>query len=182
MTDFRDTRRRQSSAEISVKKKARVRPMEEFGMKNWMTVVIAGLVMGAGAWAQKPPLLAEKDAAAIAAEISGETAKGNLEGIARFHRQRGSKGFHEAAELVAERLRAYGLSGVAILQFPADGKIFYGTQRSRPGWDADVGDLWEIKIVREAGNGPSQKVFRVTELELVNKPCRLTTPQNTQLF
>ncbi len=95
--------------------------------------------------AQKPPLLPEKDLAALANELSGETAKRNLEGIARFHRQRGSRGFHEAAELVAERLRAYGLSDVAILQFPADGKIFYGAQRSRPAWDAEVGELWEMK-------------------------------------
>jgi len=48
--------------------------------------------------------------------------------------------------LVAERLRAYGLSDVAILQFPADGKIFYGTQRSRPAWDGDVGELAEISL------------------------------------
>ncbi len=103
-----------------------------------------GIFCGTEVRAQKPPLLPEKDVAALANEISGETAKRNLEGIARFHRQRGSKGFHEAAELVAERLRAYGLSDVAILQFPADGKIFYGTQRSRPPWDAERGDLWEI--------------------------------------
>jgi aminopeptidase YwaD len=102
--------------------------------------------MAAGARAQKPPLLPEKDVAALANELSGETAKRNLEGIARFHRQRGSQGFHEAAELVAERLRAYGLSDVVILQFPADGKIFYGTQRSRPAWDAEVGELWERSI------------------------------------
>jgi len=106
-------------------------------------LVIGILIVSAGVWGQKPPLLAEKDVAAIAGEISGETAKRNLEGIARFHRQRGSKGFHEAAELVAERLRAYGLGDVAILQFPADGKIFYGTQRSRPAWDAEVGELSE---------------------------------------
>jgi aminopeptidase YwaD len=103
-------------------------------------VVLAG---AAEARAQKPPLLPEKDVAALANELSGETAKRNLEGIARFHRQRGSRGFHEAAELVAERLRAYGLSDVAILQFPADGKIFYGTQRSRPAWDAEMGRLTE---------------------------------------
>src|SRR5256885_8652854 len=92
-------------------------------------------------------LLPEKDVAALANELSGETAKRNLEGIARFHRQRGSQGFHEAAELVAERARAYGLSDVAILQFPADGKIFYGTQRSRPGWDAEFAELWEVHHV-----------------------------------
>jgi aminopeptidase YwaD len=83
--------------------------------------------------------------AALANELSGEAAKRNLEGIARFHRQRGSQGFHAAAELVAERARAYGLSDVAILQFPADGKIFYGTQRSRPAWDAEKAELWEIR-------------------------------------
>ncbi len=100
-------------------------------------------VLAATVDGQKPPLLPEKDVATLANELSGETAKRNLEGIARFHRQRGSRGFHEAAELVAERLRAYGLSDVAILEFPVDGKVFYGTQRSRPAWDAEVGQLTE---------------------------------------
>jgi hypothetical protein len=102
-------------------------------------------MMSGVAWAQKPPLLPEKDVAALANELSGETAKRNLEGIAQFHRQRGSQGYHKAAVLVAERLRAYGLSEVAILQFPADGKIYYGTQRSRPAWDAEFAELWEVK-------------------------------------
>ena len=106
-----------------------------------MALTGAGVAFASTAKAQKPPLLPEKDVAALANELSGETAKRNLEGIARFHRQRGSQGFHEAAELGAERLRTYGLSDVAILQFPADGKIFYGTQRSRPAWDAEVGEL-----------------------------------------
>jgi hypothetical protein len=112
-------------------------------------LAIPALLVTVRVRAQKPPLLPEKDVAALANELSGETAKRNLEGLARFHRQRGSRGFHEAAELVAERLRAYGLSDVAILQFPADGKIFYGTQRSRPAWDAEKGELWEAlpKIV-----------------------------------
>jgi hypothetical protein len=99
--------------------------------------VIASLLLLSGLPinAQKPPLLPEKDVAALANELSGETAKRNLEVIATFHRQRASQGFHSAAELVAERLRAYGLSDATILQFPADGKLFYGTQRSRPAWD-----------------------------------------------
>jgi hypothetical protein len=104
-------------------------------------MIVVGALSAVAVMAQKPPLLPEKDVAALANELSGETAKRNLEGIARFHRQRGSQGFHAAAELVAERLRAYGLSDVAILQFPADGKISYGTQRSRPAWDAEVGEL-----------------------------------------
>jgi len=92
-----------------------------------------------------PPLLPEKEVAALANELSGETAKRNLEGLARFHRQRGSQGFHAAAELIAERARAYGLSNVQILQFPTDGKTLYGTQLGREAWDADEGELWEVK-------------------------------------
>jgi aminopeptidase YwaD len=112
-----------------------------------VTVMIAGGLLAGAASAQKPPLLPEGDVAALANELSGETAKRNLEVIATFHRQRGSRGFHSAAELVAERARAYGLSDVQILEFPADGKIFYGTQRSRPGWDAEVGELWDMRQV-----------------------------------
>jgi aminopeptidase YwaD len=115
-------------------------------VKRVLWLAVAGwFAGGASALGQKPPLLPEKDVAALANELSGETAKRNLEGIARFHRQRGSQGFHAAAELVAERARAYGLSDVAILQFPADGKIFYGTQRSRPAWDAEFAELLEMK-------------------------------------
>jgi aminopeptidase YwaD len=110
-----------------------------------MFLVLANLFLPFLALAQKPPLLPEKDVAAMAQELSGESAKRNLEGIARNHRQRGSRGFHAAAELVAERARAYGLSDVSILQFPADGKIFYGTQRSRLAWDADFAELWEMR-------------------------------------
>jgi hypothetical protein len=126
--------------------------------------ITAWLATGAGVLAQKPPLLPEKDVAALGNELSGETAKRNLEGIARFHRQRGSQGFHSAAELVAERLREYGLSNIEILRFPADGKIFYGTQRSRPAWDAEVGDLIETRLV-------------VCDQELIHK--KRSTPSNT---
>jgi aminopeptidase YwaD len=113
-------------------------------MRCILSLCASLLGLAAVAEGQKPPLLPEKDVAALANELSGETAKRNLEGIARFHRQRGSQGFHEAAELVAERLRAYGLNDVAILQFPANGKVFYGTQRSRPAWDAEKAELWQV--------------------------------------
>src|SRR6266853_3745529 len=118
-------------------------------------VIVCMLIMaGTGARAQqRTPLLREKDVARLADELSGETAKRNLEGLARLHRQRGSAGFHAAAELVAERARAYGLSDVAILQFPADGKIFYGTQRSRPAWDAEAGQLTVDKAHAEGRVG-----------------------------
>ena len=95
--------------------------------------------------AQKPPLLDASIVAALDQELSGETAKRNLEGITRFHRMRASRGFRDAAEFVAERARAYGLSDVTILSFPADGKTFYGTQKSRLAWDADFAELWEMR-------------------------------------
>lgn len=109
------------------------------------TLFCLAVLASAPSIAQIPPLLPEQTIAAISNELSGETAKRNLEGIARFHRQRGSEGFHAAAELVAERARAYGLSNVEILKFPTDGKTFYGTQRSRLGWDAQSGELSEIR-------------------------------------
>jgi hypothetical protein len=95
--------------------------------------------------AQKPPLLAEKVVAALAEELSGETAKRNLEGISRLHRTRGSRPMRAAVELIAERAKAYGLEDVKIEEFPADGKIFYGTQRSRLPWDAEFAELWEMR-------------------------------------
>jgi predicted subunit of tRNA(5-methylaminomethyl-2-thiouridylate) methyltransferase len=66
-------------------------------------ILLSLLALTRVALGHAPPLLAEKDVAALANELSGETAKRNLEGLARFHRQRGSQGFHAAAELVAER-------------------------------------------------------------------------------
>jgi aminopeptidase YwaD len=114
-------------------------------MHKVIALLLALLAVSCLARAQKPPLLPEDQVKALAQELSGETAKRNLESIVVNHRQRGSRGFHAAAELVAERARAYGLSNVEILEFPADGKIFYGPQRSRPPWDADFAELWELR-------------------------------------
>ncbi len=92
---------------------------------------------------EPPPLLPEAVVRAIAGEVSGTAAKRNLQEITLFHRMRGSRGFRQASEWVRDRARDYGLSEVEILELPADGKVFYGTQRSRPAWDADFAELWE---------------------------------------
>ena len=113
----------------------------------------------AGANAQT--LLHESVLAPLAQEISGETAKRNLEYLARQHRMRGSRGFHAAAEHIVEQLRAYGLKDARIEQFPADGKIFYGTQKSRPPWDAEFAELWELREV----HGQWQRSTRVASWE-----------------
>jgi hypothetical protein len=54
-----------------------------------------------------------------------------------------SEGFRAAAETVRQRLADYGLAEVEIISLPADGEIFYGTQRSRPAWNASFAELWE---------------------------------------
>lgn len=114
-------------------------------MKRTLSLLIALLVFNHNTAAQsKPPLLPEPVAAALSSELSGETAKRNLEYISRHHRMRASRGFRTAAEFIAEQARSYGLEEVSILQFSADGKTFYGTQKARPAWDAEFAELWEM--------------------------------------
>ncbi|HEX4737561.1 MAG TPA: M28 family peptidase [Allosphingosinicella sp.] len=102
------------------------------------------LAVAAPAAAQDaPPLLKPAEAAAIASEISGSAAKRIVQAISLHHRMRGSEGYRAAAELIRDQLAADGLKEVEILSLPADGKIFYGTQRSRPAWNASFAELWE---------------------------------------
>jgi aminopeptidase YwaD len=102
-----------------------------------------GMTVGLGVAVASAQLLDEKVIAALANEISGESAKRNLESLARQHRMRGSRQFRAAAEHIEATLESYGYSA-EIMQFPADGKIFYGTQRSRPAWNAEFAELWEV--------------------------------------
>jgi hypothetical protein len=90
-----------------------------------------------------PPLLPPAQGTAIAAEVSGARAMQTVRVLSTNHRMRGSTGFRAAAEAIRDRLQSYGLDGVEIISLPADGTIFYGTQRSRPGWNARSAELWE---------------------------------------
>ncbi len=120
-----------------------------------VALVAFPLAGAAPAAAAAPPLLPVASATALAQEISGETAERNLELIARQHRMRGSRGFAAAAELVASELSRYGLADVEIVSIPADGKTFYGTQRSRRPWDADFAELWELRRDETAAGAPA---------------------------
>ncbi len=114
-------------------------------------LVLGYLLLAASAHAtEPPPLLPEPTVRAIASEVSGTAAKRNLQDLTLFHRMRGSRGFRAAAERVRDRAKEYGLSEVEILELPADGTVFYGTQRSRPAWDVDFAELWEQR--REGGS------------------------------
>jgi hypothetical protein len=114
-------------------------------MRTTVTILLCLILLSNIAFAQSPPLLAENEVRVLTEEISGTVAKRNLEYLARHHRMRGSKGFHEAAVFITKQLKDYGLSDAEIRQFPADGKIYYGTQRSRPPWDVEFAELWELK-------------------------------------
>jgi aminopeptidase YwaD len=90
------------------------------------------------------PLLPDSQISALASELSGESAKRNLEGFSRLHRMRGSREFRLASEQVLAELKKYGYADAHIERLTADGKIVYGTQRSRPAWNADFAELWEL--------------------------------------
>ena len=107
--------------------------------------VVLMVCSGAAAHAQAPPLMRPENAAALAGELSGETAKRNLEAITRQHRMRVSRGYRAAADFIVSELRRYGLTDARVEEFPADGTQWYGTQRARPAWDVDFAELWEVR-------------------------------------
>jgi len=96
---------------------------------------------------QAPPLIGTDTASALSSEISGSGAKRTVQALSLHHRMRGSRPYAAAAALITDKLTAAGLSGVETIALPADGKIFYGTQRSRPAWDASFAELWEQRRV-----------------------------------
>ena len=122
-------------------------------MKRLMgaAAALVGLAVDASAQpsAEAPPLLARQQAEAIAAQVSGSSALRTVQALSLHHRMRGSEGYRAGAEAVRDRLREYGLEEVEIISLPADGTRFYGTQRSRPAWNARFAELWERR--QEAG-------------------------------
>jgi aminopeptidase YwaD len=97
------------------------------------------------AFAAPPPLLPEATIAALADEIDGNRAHRDVEFFALHHRMRASKPFHAVTEHIAEELRRAGFETVEIMRFPADGKTMFGTQKSRPAWDAEFSELWDLE-------------------------------------
>ncbi len=98
-------------------------------------------------------LIPESTIAVIADETSGVAAKRNLDTITLYHRTRASSQFRQAAEHVLARLKAYGFEDAAILEYPADGKTMFGTQKSRFAWEVEFAELWEL-------DGDGQRVKR----------------------
>ncbi|MFN3945084.1 MAG: M28 family peptidase [Allosphingosinicella sp.] len=117
-------------------------------MRLKMLAALAACGAAAGAASQPagnhPPLLPPVEGQAIASELSGSGALRFVQALSLHHRMRGSDGFNAAAEAVRARLADYGLSDVEMISLPADGQIFYGTQRSRQAWNASFAELWDL--------------------------------------
>lgn len=108
-------------------------------------VIVGVLCCAISSAAHAAPLLLDNTTLhALAEEVSGASAKRELEFLVTQHRMRGSEGFEAAAKHLADKAKSYGLDEVIIERYPSDGDIFYGTQRSRPPWDVDFAELWEV--------------------------------------
>lgn len=90
------------------------------------------------------PLVEKGVVAALDGELSGESAKRNLEYITRLHRMRGSAQFRQAIDFIETKLKEYKLEEIEVFEIPADGKSMYGTQKSRLVWEAEFAELWEL--------------------------------------
>src|SRR5260370_920854 len=104
-------------------------------MRTVLMLGVSLFVLAAVIDAQKPPLLPEENVAALANELSGETAKRNLGGIARCHMRRGSQGFQDAAVLVSEQRGA--VQDLAVGKFGAAGIVSYAQNQKTAWWGED---------------------------------------------
>jgi len=116
-----------------------------FGMQRVAMCLLATACVSSAVSAATPPLLPEPVIAALASELDGDRAKRDIEAFAQLHRMRASRPFHRAREHIVAELQRAGFSEVDVLLFPADGTTMFGTQKSRPAWDAEFAELWELE-------------------------------------
>lgn len=117
---------------------------------NWIFIALAttSIMLCHSAYADLTQLIPETTIKTIAEEISGETAKRNLDTITLYHRTRASLQFKQSADHIIKQLKEYGFQNAVIRQYPADGKTLFGTQKSRPAWDVDFAELWMLQSVQ----------------------------------
>ena len=117
---------------------------------TWGSVLMVA-VPSVGQYSGDPvPLLPESVLATMAEEVSGTEAHDVVQELTLHHRMRVSAGIRSAADVIVRRAATYGLEEVELLELPADGEIFYGTQRSRPAWNVQFAEMWEQR--RELGD------------------------------
>ena len=113
--------------------------------------------------AQQVPLNQETLVSHLDQELSGESAKRNLEYITRLHRMRGSDDYNKAIEFITSKLNDYNLEGIELIQIPADGKTLYGTHKTRPAWNVKFAELWQL----ENQNNQWAKTTKIADYESI---------------
>lgn len=134
---------------------------DTISMKTKTTLLL--LLISFSVQAQKLHLMDDATIQAFDTELSGESAKRNLEYLSRLHRMRGSDDYNEATAFIMEQIKAYGLENIELIQIPTDGITFYGTQKSRPAWNVDFAELWEM----EERNGNWVRKDRIANWEAI---------------
>src|ERR1700729_2428430 len=94
---------------------------------NWITVSLIIISSINKSNAQPVPLGQEKLVHHLDQELSGETAKRNLEFITRLHRMRGSRDYNQAISFIESKLKEYKLTSIEVIKIPTDGTTMYGT-------------------------------------------------------
>lgn len=112
---------------------------------------------------QNIPLGQEVLVAHLNEELSGESAKRNLEYISRQHRMRGSEGYSNAVNFISQKLEEYNLEGIEMIKIPTDGRTMYGTQKARLAWDVEFAELWE----QSNKNGSWQNAIKIADWESI---------------
>jgi aminopeptidase YwaD len=107
-------------------------------------VLIPGLLSMSAANADIRELIPQPVLQQIAEETSGEAAKRNLDTVTLQHRMRASDQFAVATAHITRMLDHYQLDDIQILEFDADGETMFGTQKSRPVWQVEFAELWEL--------------------------------------
>ncbi len=115
--------------------------MMSFDKSIWFFLLLIGQV----SFAQEVPLNQESLVKQLNQELSGESAKRNLEYISRLHRMRGSEDFNEAIDFISGKLEENDLEKIELIKIPTDGKTMYGTQKARLAWDVEFAELWELE-------------------------------------
>ena len=113
-------------------------------MNKLVYVLIPGLLAMSAANADIRELIPQPVLQQIAEETSGEAAKRNLDTVTLQHRMRASDQFAAATAHITRMLEHYQLDDIQILEFDADGETMFGTQKSRPVWQVEFAELWEL--------------------------------------
>jgi aminopeptidase YwaD len=118
-------------------------------MKTRMNRIALGLTLllaaaTSPAWAQHP-FLTDAEWSALRHEASGASPYENLRAITRLHRVPATTEFDQAAAIILDRAKEYGLQDAHTEQFPIDGKVSYGLMRSHVAWNVESARLWQVE-------------------------------------